>query len=81
MRKIGYRIIKLCKHFVMRVGFKYKCAKTGKAWMKLYLISERAQRDPLFRFMSLAHLLDKEFLKDCYDRLNRNKAVGVDEVS
>jgi RNA-directed DNA polymerase len=55
--------------------------ETGKTWMKLSLISEHAERDPLFRFTSLAHLLDKEFLKDCYNSLNRNKAVGVDEVS
>jgi retron-type reverse transcriptase len=55
--------------------------ETGKTWMKLSLISEHAKRDPLFRFTSLAHLLDKEFLKDCYNSLNRNKAVGVDNVS
>lgn len=56
-------------------------AETGTTWMKLSLISEHAERDPLFRFTSLAHLLDKEFLKDCYNSLNRNKAVGVDNVS
>ena len=55
--------------------------ETGKTWTKLSLISEQAKRDPLFRFTSLAHLLDKEFLKGCYNSLNRNKAVGVDEVS
>jgi group II intron reverse transcriptase/maturase len=31
--------------------------------------------------MSLAHLLNEEFLKDCYLNLDRNKAVGVDRVS
>ncbi len=55
--------------------------ETGKTWMKLSLISEHAKRAPVFRFTSLAHLLDKEFLKDCYNSLNRNKAVGVDNVS
>ena len=55
--------------------------ETGKTWAKLSLISEHAERDPLIRFTSLAHLLDKEFLKDCYNSLNRNKAVGVDGVS
>lgn len=55
--------------------------ETGKTWAKLSLISEHAKREPLLRFTSLAHLLDKEFLKDCYNSLNRNKAVGVDEVS
>jgi RNA-directed DNA polymerase len=55
--------------------------ETGRTWAKLSLISEHAERDPLIRFTSLAHLLDKEFLKDCYNSLNRNKAVGVDGVS
>ncbi len=55
--------------------------ETGKTWAKLSLISEHAERDPLIRFTSLAHLLDKEFLKDCYNSLNRNKAVGVDGES
>jgi group II intron reverse transcriptase/maturase len=55
--------------------------ETGETWVKLSLIAEHARRDPLLRFTSLAHLLDKEFLKDCYNSLNRNKAVGVDEVS
>ncbi|MHC4537793.1 MAG: group II intron reverse transcriptase/maturase [Planctomycetota bacterium] len=49
--------------------------------MKLSLISEHAKRDPEFQCTSLAHLLNKEFLKDCYNSLNRNKAVGVDGVS
>jgi RNA-directed DNA polymerase len=55
--------------------------ETGKTWAKLSLISEHAKREPLLRFTSLAHMLDKEFLKDCYNSLNRNKAVGVDDVS
>lgn len=50
-------------------------------WMKLSRISERAKREPQFQFMSLAHLLNREFLKDCYKSLNRNKAVGIDNVS
>ena len=50
-------------------------------WMKLSLISEHAKRDSAFQFTSLAHLLNKEFLKDCYNSLNRNKAVGIDGVS
>ncbi len=50
-------------------------------WMKLSLISGHAKRDSVFQFTSLAHLLNKEFLKDCYNSLNRNKAVGIDGVS
>lgn len=53
----------------------------GTTWRKLSLISDHARRDPGFRFTSLAHLLDAEFLRDCYESLNRNKAVGIDGVS
>jgi len=53
----------------------------GKTWRKLALISGHARRDPDFQFTSLAHLLDAEYLRGCYQSLNRNKAVGVDNVS
>ncbi len=52
-----------------------------KTWRKLSLISGHARRDPEFQFTSLAHLLDEEYLRDCYKSLNRNKAVGIDEVN
>ncbi|MCP4379163.1 MAG: group II intron reverse transcriptase/maturase [bacterium] len=53
----------------------------GKTWRTLPLISGHARRDKSFRFTSLAHLLDAEFLRDCYNSLNRNKAVGIDNMS
>jgi group II intron reverse transcriptase/maturase len=53
----------------------------GKTWTKLTLISGHARRDREFKFTSLAHLLDVEYLRDCYQSLNRNKAVGIDSVS
>ena len=53
----------------------------GKTWQKLSLISGHARRDPDFQFTSLAHLLNIEYLRDCYKSLNRNKAVGIDNVS
>lgn len=53
----------------------------GKTWHKLSLITGHAQRDPDFQFTSLAHLLDEEYLRGCYYSLNRNKAVGIDNVS
>ena len=49
--------------------------------MKLSLISGHARRDHTFKFTSLAHLLNVEYLRDCYQSLNRNKAVGIDNVS
>lgn len=53
----------------------------NKTLEKLSSLSFCAQRDPAFKFMSLAHHLNAEFLKDCYYHLARNKAVGVDSVS
>jgi len=53
----------------------------GKTWQKISLITGHARRDPDFQFTSLAHLLNEEYLLDCYKSLNRNKAVGIDNVS
>ena len=58
-----------------------QCTDIGKTWQKLFLISGHAQRDRNFQFTSLAHLLNVEYLGDCYKSLNRNKAVGIDKVS
>ena len=52
----------------------------GNTCAKLSLISEHAKREPELQFTSLAHLLNRDFLKDCYNSLNRNKAVGIDGV-
>ena len=48
---------------------------------KLALISERARREPKLQFISLAHLLNAEFLKECYYELGRDRACGIDGVS
>jgi RNA-directed DNA polymerase len=53
----------------------------GETWQKLFLIAGHAQRDKSFQFTSLAHLLNESFLRDCFYRLNRNKAVGLDAVT
>ena len=55
--------------------------EAGETWQKLALISGHAQRDADFQFTSLAHLLNVEYLRDCYNSLNGNKAVGIDDVS
>lgn len=52
-----------------------------QTWIKLSLISKHAQGDPALKFTSLAHHLNKGFLRDCYESLNKNKAVGIDKVS
>lgn len=48
---------------------------------KLALISQRARKEPKFKFTSLAHLLNKGFLKECYYSLGRDRASGIDGVS
>ena len=52
----------------------------GKTWQKLSLITGHARREPDFQFTSLIHLLDEEYLRECYRSLKRNKAVGIDKV-
>ena len=56
-------------------------AEVEDTWTKLSLISDHARRDTAFKFTSLAHLLNKGFLRNCYLSLNRKKAVGIDNVS
>jgi len=48
---------------------------------KLALISRRARQDSNLRFTSLAHLLNAEFLRECYRSLGKEKAVGIDGKS
>jgi RNA-directed DNA polymerase len=50
-------------------------------WIKLDLLAERARREPQCQFTSLAHLLDEGFLADCYHRLGKDRASGVDGVT
>lgn len=49
----------------------------NKTLEKLSSISLCAKGDSAFKFLSLAHHLNVEFLKDCYYNLDRNKAAGV----
>jgi len=48
---------------------------------KLALISRRAREDGKFQFISLAHLLNAEFLRECYGLLGKEKACGIDGKS
>jgi len=47
----------------------------------LPLISERARKEPKLQFTSLAHLLNKTFLRECYLERGRDRASGIDGVS
>jgi len=48
---------------------------------KLSSLSILAQKNPHLRFTSLSHLLDVDFLKECFMELNRSKSAGVDGVT
>ena len=48
---------------------------------KLQRIAEKARRDPRCRFTSLFHLMDKELLRECFERLRRDAAAGIDQVT
>jgi len=65
----------------MRIVSLMSNTELNKTLEKLSSISFCAQGNSTFQFMSLAHHLNGEFLKDCYKHLNRNKAVGIDNVS
>jgi len=56
-------------------------AELERTIFKLSLIAEYAKRNKTMQFTSLAHLLNVEFLRDCFQGLNRNKARGQDNVS
>jgi group II intron reverse transcriptase/maturase len=45
---------------------------------KLTLISKRAKEEPRTKFISLMHLLNAEYLRNCYAELKRGKAAGID---
>jgi len=53
----------------------------NKTLDKLSSISFCARGNKTFEFTSLAHHLNEIFLEDCYKSLDRNKAVGIDNVS
>src|SRR3989344_7351491 len=45
---------------------------------KLILIAKRAGEKPRLKFISLIHLMNAKYLKECYHLLKRRKASGVD---
>ena len=55
--------------------------KLNKTLQKLSSLSMSAKSSPNKQFISLAHNLNVELLKDCYFNLARNKAVGIDKIS
>jgi len=45
---------------------------------KLVLIAKKAKEDKGAKFSSLAYLLNKEYLLDCFEQLEKRKAAGID---
>ena len=48
---------------------------------KLKRIAEKARKDPACQFTSLFHLMNKEFLWECFWQLKSCKASGIDQVT
>jgi RNA-directed DNA polymerase len=48
---------------------------------KLLRIAEKARKEPGFKFTSLYHLMNEELLRECFKRLRKDAAAGIDEVT
>jgi retron-type reverse transcriptase len=48
---------------------------------KLVSLTQHARENRKYKFMTLAYLLDEDFLKECFWELKRDKATGIDGVS
>ena len=48
---------------------------------KLRRIAEKARKEPGFKFTSLYHLMNKELLRGCFQRLRKDAAAGIDEMT
>ncbi|RZB30946.1 MAG: hypothetical protein AEth_00900 [Candidatus Argoarchaeum ethanivorans] len=53
-------------------------SKTLKA---ILIIALKSKEDPKCKFTSLAHLLNEEFLKECFRELKKGKSPGIDGVT
>ena len=45
---------------------------------KLARVSQLSSENPSMVFTSVGHLINKEMLKDCHEKMNGDKAVGID---
>jgi len=48
---------------------------------KLHRIAEKARKEPRFKFTSLYHLMNEELLRGCFQRLRKDAAAGIDEMT
>jgi RNA-directed DNA polymerase len=48
---------------------------------KLQRIAEKARQEPSLKFTNLFYLMNDELLRGCFQRLRKNAAAGIDEVT
>lgn len=48
---------------------------------KLHRIVEKARKEPSFKFTSLYHLMNEELLRECFQRLRKDAAAGIDGLT
>jgi RNA-directed DNA polymerase len=48
---------------------------------KLHRIAEKARKEPGFKFTSLYHLMNDELLRECFQRLRKDAAAGIDKMT
>jgi len=48
---------------------------------KLLRIAEKARKDKRFSFTSLYHLMNEELLRECFWRLRKDAAAGIDKMT
>ena len=48
---------------------------------KLLRIAEKARKEPGFKFTSLFHLMNEELLLGCFQRLRKDAAAGIDNMT
>jgi len=48
---------------------------------KLQRIAEKARKEPDFKFTSLYHLMNEELFRECFKRLRKDAAAGIDEMT
>src|SRR5665647_2055429 len=48
---------------------------------KLRRIAEKARKEPGFKFTSLYHLMNEELLRGCFQRLRKDAAAGIDNMT
>jgi retron-type reverse transcriptase len=48
---------------------------------KLRRIAEKARKEPRFAFTSMYHLMNEELLRECFRRMRKDAAAGIDGMT